>query len=64
MEIDISATTTCSPSLLEARDVDAQGSYFPLLAYRVEETITAACFSPIPYQNKSSKETVSQAHLY
>jgi hypothetical protein len=48
MEIDILTTTTCGLSLLNARDVDAQSSYIPLLAHREEETITTACFSPIP----------------
>lgn len=47
IEIDILTTTTCSLSLLNVRDVDAQSAYIPLLAHREEDTITTACLSPI-----------------
>jgi hypothetical protein len=47
MELDILTTTTCNVSLLNARDVNAQSTYIPLLAHREEETITTAGFSPI-----------------
>lgn len=48
MEIDIMATTTCPVRLLKLGDVSAQRNYIPLLAHCEKDTITTACFSPIP----------------
>lgn len=48
MEIDVLSSATCSAKVLNEDDVDEQKNYFALLADREEETITTACFMPIP----------------
>jgi hypothetical protein len=48
MEIDILTSATCNVRTLEHDNVAAQKNYIALLADQEEETITTACFTPVP----------------
>jgi hypothetical protein len=48
MEIDVLTSATCGVRALDGGAVDAQKDYFALLSDREEDTITTACFMPIP----------------
>ncbi|GAB7328153.1 hypothetical protein MBLNU13_g00182t1 [Cladosporium sp. NU13] len=48
MEVDVLTSATCNVKALDEDSVDAQKDYFSLLGDREAETITTACFMPIP----------------
>lgn len=48
MEVDVLTSATCSVRYLDEGAVSAQEDYFDLLTDREEETVTTACFMPIP----------------
>lgn len=48
MEVDVLTAATCNAETLDEAAIDAQKDYFTLLADREGETITTACFMPIP----------------
>jgi hypothetical protein len=48
MEIDVLTSATCKVKALDEDAVNAQKDYFALLNDREEDTITTACFMPIP----------------
>lgn len=48
MEVDVLTSATCGVHALDEDAVDAQKDYFALLNDREEDTITTACFMPIP----------------
>jgi len=48
MEVDVLTSATCNVKVLNEDAVDAQKDYLALLADREKETITTACFMPIP----------------
>lgn len=48
IEVDVLTAATCNAEMLDEAAIDAQKDYFALLADREGETITTACFMPIP----------------